>query len=95
MMTTAREPTPLDRAETALSPQDILALLRATPFQPFRIVMNSGRRYDVRHPELLNVTFTTAVVFIADNGQPPADRFEIISLALIERIEFLEAAAAK
>src|SRR5262245_24223172 len=73
--------------------EDLLALLQATPFQPFRIVAYGGRRYDVLRPELVKVTPSRAVVFIADGPIPRAERFEVISLALIERIEPLGAGA--
>lgn len=34
---------------------DIFGYTRATPFRPFRLVLNSGRTYDVTHPETVAV----------------------------------------
>lgn len=34
---------------------DIMARARIRPFVPFRIVMSSGERYDVTHPDLILV----------------------------------------
>jgi len=30
-----------------------LATCKAQPFRPFRIRMNSGRTFDIRHPEMV------------------------------------------
>jgi hypothetical protein len=59
------------------------------PFRPFRIHMASNRIFDVRHPELIEVGKTTAVVYlVAQNALSPAiQRAEQISLVRIESIE--------
>jgi len=77
-----------------MRPDDVLLWLRAAPFQPFRIVLNSGRTYTVRHPEMLRVG-RTSVHFFWFAGEPvdPYERVEMFSLLLIERIEPVEAAA--
>jgi hypothetical protein len=41
--------------ETPMRPESIQTYLRAQPFRPFRIVMNSGKTYEVRHPEAASV----------------------------------------
>src|SRR5437764_1215350 len=38
---------------------DFKKLLTQRPFEPFRVVMSSGERYDVRHPEMAWLTRTT------------------------------------
>jgi hypothetical protein len=76
-----------------MRPDDLLSYVRAVPFRPFRIVMNSGRTYSIRHPELLRVTRSMLCVFFADDPTGPADRFEMVSLLLIERVEHLESPA--
>ena len=76
---------------------DLLAYVRDTPFRPFRIHMVTGRTYDIRHPEMIRVGRTSANVFITRSNDPPDapyDRFEMVSLALIERIDHIEAPAA-
>ncbi len=35
----------------------------AEPFQPFRIKMTSGETFDIRHPETIAISRTTAHVF--------------------------------
>ncbi|MGD0900279.1 MAG: hypothetical protein ABR915_20805 [Thermoguttaceae bacterium] len=73
-----------------MRPDDLLAWLRAVPFQPFRICLNSGRSYDIRHPEMLRVGRSTVNVYWFE-GEPadPYQRMEMVSLVLIERVESL------
>lgn len=71
-----------------MRPEDILFWLRAEPFVPFRIVMNSGRVLEVRHPEVIRVMRTSLIYFIPSVDRPEIDdRAEMIGLVLIERIE--------
>lgn len=35
-----------------MAPQGIRQLLQGQPFRPFRLVMSSGKSYEVRHPEM-------------------------------------------
>jgi hypothetical protein len=77
-----------------MRPEDVLAWVRAAPFRPFRIRLNSGQKYEIRHPEMLHVGRSIAHVFWF-SGEPtdPYERFEMISLLLIERIEPVETPA--
>jgi hypothetical protein len=74
---------------------DILAYTRAVPFRPFRLVLNSGKYYDVRHPEMVNVTTSTLLYFHRTDPETPTERWETVSLDLIQNIEHLEATAGK
>ena len=75
-----------------MRPEDILYWLRAAPFQPFRIVLNSGRSYDIRHPEMVKLMRTTMVIFsYQGESSEVAERAEMIGLVLVERIEPLPA----
>jgi hypothetical protein len=42
--------------------RDFRDLLARRPFEPFRVVMSSGERYDVRHPEMAWLTRSTLYV---------------------------------
>ncbi len=75
-----------------MRPDDVFQYTRAEPFRPFRMVMNSGRAYEVFHPEMVRVARTSVVVFFADRPEDPVERFELVSLVLIGRIEFIEVA---
>ena len=75
-----------------MRPDDMLTWVRATPFVPFRIRLNSGRTFDIRHPEMLRVG-RSAVNIYTFGGEPadPFERMEMVSLVLIESVEPLEA----
>ena len=78
-----------------MRPEDVLTWVRAVPFQPFRICLNSGKTYEIRHPEMLRVGRSTVNVF-SFVGEPsaPYERLEMVSLLLIERIEPIASAVA-
>lgn len=65
--------------------------IKAEPFRPFRIHMASGKTFEVRHPEMIRLLKTYAVVFSSDDGSPEyPDRFDTISLMLADTISHLE-----
>jgi len=71
-----------------MEPEDLLGWIRATPFVPFRIRLNSGRTFDIRHPEMVRVGLTTVNIFsFAGEPYDPYERMEMISPMLIESIE--------
>ncbi len=75
--------------------EDILTWNRAVPFVPYRIRMNSGRTFDIRHPEMVRVSRSTVHIF-SFVGEPadPYERVEMIGLLLIESLEPIPASAA-
>jgi hypothetical protein len=34
-----------------MNPDDLIALMRLQPFQPFTVHLNNGRTFEVRHPD--------------------------------------------
>ena len=75
-----------------MTPQTVLGHVKAEPFRPFRIHMASGRLFDVRHPEMIKVLKSYALVFKSDADNPDLpDDHESISLMLAESISNLEA----
>jgi hypothetical protein len=71
-----------------MRPDDIIKLLRASPFEPFRIHLLDGKTYDIRHPELAIVSIATLVVGVPGaNLLQPAQDYHIVSLRAISRIE--------
>ena len=71
---------------------DLLTWVRATPFVPFRVRLNSGRTFDIRHPEMLRVGRSAANVYtFAGEPSDPYEKMEMVSLVLIEAVEPLEA----
>jgi hypothetical protein len=56
-------------------------------------IINSGKTYEVRHPELVKVGRDFIVVFRANAPDAPVESFDTVSLLLIEHIEHMEAQA--
>jgi hypothetical protein len=74
-----------------MRPEDLLSWVRGMPFRPFRICLNSGRTYEIRHPEMLRVGRSSANVYsYAGKAEDPYERMEMVGLVLIERIEPIE-----
>jgi hypothetical protein len=78
-----------------MSPTDILAYARTAPFRPFRLVLNSGKSYEVRHPEMINVTTSAIIYFYRTDPETPGERWETVSLSLIQNVEHIDTAAGK
>lgn len=75
-----------------MRPDDLLSWTRATPFTPFRIRLNSGRSFDIRHPEMLRVGRSALNVYtFTGESSDPFERMEMVSLVLIESVESIEA----
>ena len=72
--------------------EDVLSWVRAVPFNPFRICLNSGRSYEIRHPEMIKVGRSSMQIF-SYTGEPedPYEKVEMVGLILIERIEPIDA----
>ena len=66
---------------------DVKKLLTRTPFQPFRLVMSSGKAYEVTHPEMAFVLRNDVLVglHVADDGVPA--EFDICPLLHVATIE--------
>jgi hypothetical protein len=77
-----------------MRPEDVLRWLRAQPFRPFRITLNSGRTFDVRHPEMVRLLRTTLLLFTLTEQADVYEWAEMVGLLLIESIAPLEAPPA-
>ncbi|HTU16425.1 MAG TPA: hypothetical protein VMG10_00055 [Gemmataceae bacterium] len=75
-------------------PAELLQMLRARPFMPFRIYLNDGTLYEIRHPELVMVFVASAIVAFPDPDHPGLYRsWEIVDLRHIGRLERIEPAS--
>lgn len=66
--------------------QDFRELLTQRPFKPFRLVMSSGQKYDVRHPEMAFLTRTSILVGVDESDGLPGG-FKICSLLHVTAVE--------
>ena len=78
-----------------MSSREILNYVKAQPFRPFRIRMNSGRTLEVSHSEMVRVGRRDLLVFTFVSDSPDVyDRWENISLLLIESLSYPESSVA-
>ena len=78
-----------------MSSREVLGYVKAQPFRPFRILTNSGRTFDVRHPEMVRVGRDLLIhfTFVSDNPDV-VDHWQTVSLLLVESISHLDAQVA-
>jgi hypothetical protein len=78
-----------------MSTQQVLDYVRDQPFRPFRILMTSGRKYEIRHPEMIRLGRDFVIIFTNVSDSPDlVDRWETVSLLLVESISHLDAQVA-
>lgn len=80
-----------------MRPDDLLELLRATPFEPFRIHLSDGASFDVRHPDMAIVLRSKVTVAVPgpDGPDGPAERTVNCALVHITRTEPLNGEASR
>jgi hypothetical protein len=69
--------------------EDILALLRAKPFEPFRIRLSDGSAFEIRHPELAIVDRNQVIVGVPGPRGPddPVEQTVMCAIVHITRTE--------
>ena len=69
--------------------QRIARYLSAEPFRPFRVSMASGKVFEIRHPEMVQVGRTTMTIFtyLSEDAEEARQREHEVSLLLIESVE--------
>ena len=74
-----------------MRPEDILELLRATSFEPFRVYLSDGAVYEVRHPDMAIAQRSKVTIAVPGPEGPdgPAERTVNCSLMHITRTELL------
>ena len=79
-----------------MRPDDVLQVLRARPFQPFKISLSDGQQYEVRHPDNAIVSRSTVLVGVPGARGPdgPAERVVTCALVHITRMEVLNGTSA-
>ncbi|MHB1423554.1 MAG: hypothetical protein ACYC3I_10240 [Gemmataceae bacterium] len=74
-----------------MPPADLLRMIRAQPFTPFRMHLDDGTVYRVNHPELVMVGIASAIVAFPDEQRPELySSWEIVALRHIVRLERIE-----
>ena len=78
-----------------MAPKDLYDVVHTRPFRPFRIFVNDGGTYDIRHPEWCMVGAESVLVGLPENDSdsPYYQRFAILDLFAVSRVEPLPAVA--
>jgi hypothetical protein len=74
-----------------MTTQQLHAMLRAAPFQPFDVYLANGKAIPVRHPELVLVTPGGRTIVIASED----DAVEIVDLLLVTSLKARTNGAAR
>jgi hypothetical protein len=75
--------------------REVFNVVFAEPFRPFRIHTASGRTFEVRHPEFVQMGRSILTVYAPpENDRNGPERWEKISLMLIESMAPLDTAAS-
>jgi hypothetical protein len=70
-----------------MSSQYFQRLLKAQPFEPFRIILSGGERFEVRHPEMAFLTRTKLVLGLDPDSRGVAEDWTMCSLLHVTAIE--------
>src|SRR6516164_7494564 len=70
--------------------QDMQDAIQRRPFGPFRLFISDGATYDVRHPELCVPGRREVFIGLTESTEPVYDRFAIVDLIHITRLEPLD-----
>jgi hypothetical protein len=86
---------PTCKGKVEMSLQTFRDLLASRPFRPFRIIMSSGKSYEIRHPEMAWLTRTDIYVGVGetDEGVPSESRIcSLLHVTTVEPVNLTEAA---
>jgi len=72
-----------------MNPRDVQQQLQRQPFQPLRVVMNNGQVYEIRHPEMVQLTRMALYVF-KPSTEDAAIAEELTAVCSLRNISTLE-----
>ena len=58
-----------------MNTEQLLQFLRTRPFVPFRLHLQDGQAFDIRHPELVVVEDDRVILGVAGAGNPNGDSY--------------------
>lgn len=67
-------------------------ILKRGPFEPFRVVMNSGESYNVMHPEMAFITAKALILAMPDPTHADGERLAFCSYLHVAHVETLRPA---
>lgn len=75
--------------------EELIKYVRQQPFQPFRVFLTNGKRFDIRHPELIVVTQRLVTIAIQRGREIVPGDSVLCAPAHITHIEPLRARAGR
>jgi hypothetical protein len=72
-----------------MNAEGVREMLNRRPFEPFEVIMSSGERHVVKHPEFLMVSPSRAIIL-----DPVTDQLAILSLMHITELRPVEPQAS-
>ncbi len=80
-----------------ISSQRLNRYVNAEPFRPFRISMASGQTFEIRHPEMIAVSRSFAIIYtyMSEDAEKAMQREHEVSLLLMESVEPLDVASTQ
>jgi hypothetical protein len=70
--------------------EELLDVSRRQPFLPFRLVLTTGEKYDIRHPDLIMVGRRSAIVGVSNEPERTvydrAIRVDLLHVVAIEEL---------
>lgn len=73
-----------------ISLRKLVEYVSAEPFRPFRINLASRQSFEVRHPENIAISRSTAKIFAPKADDQEVEAWHDLSLMLMESIEPLD-----
>ena len=75
-----------------ISTRQMASYVHAEPFRPFRVTLVSGRKIEIRHPEMIQLGRSTMTIFTywSDEPEDAKEQKIEVSLLLTESVEPLE-----
>ncbi|MBA4063855.1 MAG: hypothetical protein C0501_09110 [Isosphaera sp.] len=64
--------------------EDILSFTRANPFRPFVVILTSGERYEIRHPDMIVPTLGMATIGVPSPGTGGAAAEVVVHVSLVQ-----------
>jgi len=77
------------------SPEEVLARLRQQPFEPLRVLTDSGEHFDITYPKLVLVGRTALIIGVASAANPTIfETTKFVSLLHVIDLQTLPASKA-
>lgn len=72
--------------------RELVGALTTRPFRPFRLYVTDGATYVIRHPDVMLVTPTLALIGVpeGDRPGPGIEDFHMVDLRHVTRLEPIE-----